>query len=213
MKLLVESQRDVKYITEADASGVKQLYISGIFAEAELKNRNGRIYPKSIMEKAVKEYIDEYVDKRCAIGELSHPESRPIAKPEFASHLVTELRMDGTTVYGKARVLPTPQGQILRGLLEGGVQMGVSTRALGSVKESSGTSYVQDDFKLFAIDAVDKPSSINAWVNAVNESAEWVVTDDGRILEKYKPLINKVLSEEKALKIFANFLSDIANRR
>lgn len=194
--------------------GTKDLYISGIFAEAELKNRNGRIYPKAVMERAINKYVEDYVSKKRAIGELSHPENRPMPKPEFASHLITELRMDGTTVYGKAKVLNTPQGQILRGLLEGGVQMGVSTRALGSLREGKdGTKIVEDDLQLFAIDAVSDPSSINAWVDAINESAEWVITGDGRVFEKTRTEVKKgKINEEKALAMFQKFLTEIQSR-
>lgn len=201
-------------ITEANDSGQKELYISGIFAEAELKNRNGRIYPKAVMENAINKYNSDYVSTKRAISELCHPENRCTVNPALASHLVTELKMDGNTVYGKAKVLNTPQGNILRGLLEGGVQMGVSTRALGSLKESNGVKYVQNDFQLYAIDAVSDPSSINAFVQAVNESTEWLVTDDGQILERLRAQVNKgKLTESKKLELFANFLSDIAKIR
>ena len=204
----------VNIITEANDTGSKDLYISGIFAEAELKNRNGRIYPKDVMESAVAKYNRDYVSPKRAISELEHPEGRCTVKPALASHLITELKMDGTTVYGKAKVLNTPQGNILRGLLEGGVQMGVSTRALGSLKESNGTKYVQNDFQLFAIDAVSDPSSINAWVNAVNESKEWLVTDNGEILERLKAQVNKgKLTESKKLEMFTRFLSEISTLR
>lgn len=212
MLFLRESQdfSTIKLINEGVG---KNLFIEGVFAQAELKNRNGRIYPKAVMESAVKKYVDDYVSKGRAISELSHPENRPTVKPELASHLITEMRMDGNNVNGKAKILNTPQGQIVRGLLEGGVQLGVSTRALGSVKEQNGSTIVQPDLQFFAVDVVSDPSGIDCFVNAVNESAEWIVTDDGQILEKYKSQVNKVLSEEQALKIFANFLSDIANRR
>ena len=211
MLFLRESQDhgSIKLINEGVG---KNLFIEGVFAQAELKNRNGRIYPKAVMESAVKKYVDDYVSKGRAISELSHPENRPTVKPELASHLITEMRMDGNNVNGKAKILNTPQGQIVRGLLEGGVQLGVSTRALGSVKEQNGSTIVQPDLQFFAVDVVSDPSGIDCFVNAVNESAEWIVTDDGQILEKYKSQVNKVLSEEKALKIFANFLADIANR-
>ena len=212
MLFLRESQEfgDIRLLTEGKG---KELFIEGIFAQSEKKNRNGRIYPKAVMESAINKYIKEFVLPKRALGELSHPENRPTVKPELACHLITELRFEGDNVMGKAKILNTPQGQIVRGLLEGGVQLGVSTRALGSVKEQNGSTVVQPDFQLFAVDVVSDPSGIDCFVDAINESQQWVVTDDGRILEKYKPLINKVLSEEKALKIFANFLSDIANRR
>lgn len=213
MLFLRESQ-DFSSIKILNEGVNKDLFIEGVFAQAELKNRNGRIYPRQIMESAVNKYISEYVKSKRSLGELSHPENRPTVKPELASHLITELRMVGNNVYGKAKILNTPQGQIVRGLLEGGVQLGVSTRALGSVKEQNGNQVVQNDLALYAVDVVSDPSGIDCWVNAINESREWVVADDGQILEKTKPLLNKShLSEEQKLKIFAKFLSEIANQR
>ena len=213
MLFLRESQ-DFSSIKILNEGAGKNLFIEGIFAQAELKNRNGRIYPKAVMESAINKYIAEYVQGKRALGELSHPENRPTVKPEMASHLITELKMEGNNVYGKAKILNTPQGQIVRGLLEGGVQLGVSTRALGSVKEQNGSQIVQNDLQMHAVDAVLDPSGIDCWVNAINESKEWVVTDDGQILEKTKTLVNKArLSEEQKLNLFANFLSEIANRR
>lgn len=210
MKFLREHFEDVQVITES-RDGKKELYIEGIFAQAVKKNRNGRIYPKPVMEQAVEKYVNEWVNNRRAIGELSHPEARPMPKPNLASHLVTSLKMEGNDVIGKARILPTPEGNTLRGLLEGGVQLGVSTRALGSVKESTDGILVQPDYQLFAIDAVSDPSGIDCWVNAINESQEWVVTGDGQILEKYQAELKKPkLNEERMFQLFANFLSDIA---
>lgn len=212
MLFLRESQ-DFSSIKILNEGAGKNLFIEGIFAQAELKNRNGRIYPKAVMESAINKYIAEYVQGKRALGELSHPENRPTVKPELASHLITELRMDGNNVQGKAKILNTPQGQIVRGLLEGGVQLGVSTRALGSVKEQNGSQVVQNDLQMHAIDVVGDPSGIDCWVNAITESTDWVVTDDGRILERTKSALNKAkLSEETKLKMFAKFLADIATR-
>lgn len=212
MLFLRESQ-DFSSIKILNEGAGKNLFIEGIFAQAELKNRNGRIYPKAVMESAINKYIAEYVQGNRALGELSHPENRPTVKPELASHLITELKMDGNNVQGKAKILNTPQGQIVRGLLEGGVQLGVSTRALGSVKEQNGSQVVQNDLQMHAIDVVGDPSGIDCWVNAINESTDWVVTDDGRILERTKSALNKAkLSEETKLKMFAKFLADIATR-
>lgn len=213
MILLSETQDFGSYKLLTEAKG-KDLFIEGTFAEYGIRNKNGRIYPRDIMESAVKKYITEFVSMKRALGELSHPEGRPSVKPELASHLITDFNMTGAgaqgVVEGKAKILNTPQGQIVRGLLEGGVQLGVSTRALGSIKESNGANVVQNDFQLFAVDVVSDPSAHSAWVNAVNESAEWVVTDDGRILEKYKKAINKQrIDESKALALFAKFLSEI----
>ena len=160
MKFLREATdfSSVKLITE----GInKDLFIEGIFAQAELKNRNGRVYPKKIMESAVTRYTEEFVAKNRALGELSHPDNRPTVKPEFASHLITKFQMEGNDVMGKAKILNTPQGQIVKGLLEGGVQLGVSTRGLGSVVQKEDTSFVGDDFMLMAVDVVSDPSGID----------------------------------------------------
>jgi hypothetical protein len=206
----------VEYVLEEGVAGKPaDLYMRGIFAEAEQLNRNGRIYPLAVMEAAIDKYILEFVDKKRALGELSHPDGRPQVKPEYASHLVTELKLVGNNVIGKAKVLNTPKGQILRGLLEGGVQMGVSTRALGSIKESNGVTVVQNDFQLFAIDAVSDPSAINAFVSAVNESQEWTITDDGRVVEKYKKIIDTTpkLNESQKLKLFTDFMCEISMKQ
>lgn len=209
MKFLRESvdTSDIKIITEGIQ---KELFIEGIFAQAEKENRNGRIYPKKIMESAVNKYIKEFVSSRRALGELSHPENRPTVKPELASHLITEFRMDGNNVMGKAKVLNTPQGQIVKGLLEGGVKLGVSTRGLGSVTEKNGSTFVGDDYTLMAVDVVSDPSGIDCWVDAINESQDWVITGDGRIVEAMrKELKKQKLTEERALSLFNKFLQDI----
>ena len=202
---------DVHVITEAkEGTGERQLFIEGIFAQAEKKNRNGRIYPKAVMESAIKAYTLNHVGKKRALGELSHPENRPQVKPELASHLITELRMDGNDVYGKAKVLNTPQGQILKGLLDGGVQMGVSTRGLGSVSQMAGATYVGADYLITAVDAVTNPSALDAWVNAVNESQEWLVNDDGQILEKMQKEIKKTrLTEERKMSLMTEFFKSL----
>lgn len=201
---------DVQLITEADASGKKSLMIEGIFAQAEKKNRNGRIYPKSVMEKSINGYIDNHVNKKRALGEISHPEGRPQVKPELASHLITELKFQGNDVYGKAKVLDTPQGQVLAGLLNGGVQMGVSTRGLGTVVERAGSTFVNDDYVVMAIDAVCDPSGIDCFVDAVNESQEWLVLDDGRVIEKMQQEIKKThLTEEHKFQMLQKFFASL----
>jgi len=204
---------NIEYLNEAGADGIKHTYLTGIFAEAELKNRNNRIYPQAVMESAIKKYCEDYVSKGRAISELSHPENRPMPKPEFASHLVTELKMVGSKAMGRARVLKTPQGQILEGLLSGGVKMGVSTRALGSVYESNGTTYVKDDFALFAVDAVVDPSGINCFVDAINESQEWLITDSGQAVEQTKKLLKPKLTETQKLTLFTDFLKAISAKK
>lgn len=205
---------EFRILTEAK-DGKKDLYIEGIFAQSEVKNRNGRYYTKPVMESAVNKYVNEWVDRNRAMGELSHPENRPMVKPEFASHLIKEFRMDGNNVYGKAKILNTPQGQIVKGLLEGGVQLGVSTRGLGSLVERAGAKYVQNDFLLTAVDIVSDPSGPDAWVDAINEGKEWVYLD-GKYVEQdiseAKAIIRSATVkalEEKKLALFEDFLHKI----
>lgn len=216
MLLLRESVdfADVQLLTEADSSGKKSLFIEGIFAQAEKKNRNGRIYPKAVMEKSINDYITNHVSKKRALGEISHPEGRPQVKPELASHLITELRFDNNDVYGKAKVLETPQGQVLAGLLNGGVQMGVSTRGLGTVAERSGSTFVNDDYVVMAIDAVADPSGIDCFVDAVNESQEWLVLDNGQVIEKMQQEIKKTqLTEERKLQMLQEFFASLGRKQ
>ena len=201
---------DVQLLTEADASGNKSLFMAGIFAQAEKKNRNGRIYPKAVMEKSINDYSEKHVKKKRALGEISHPENRPQVKPELASHLITELRFDGNDVYGKAKVLETPQGMVLAGLLNGGVQMGVSTRGLGTVVEKSGSTFVNPDYVIVAVDSVCDPSGIDCFVDAVNESQEWLVLDDGRVIEKMQQEIKKTqLTEERKFQMMQKFFASL----
>jgi hypothetical protein len=175
--LLIESSDQVEVLTEQTDQG-KKLYIEGVFAQAEVKNGNGRIYERKVMEGAMDKYITEYVDRRRALGELNHPDY-PMVDPAHACIRITELKWDGNDVYGKALVLDTPKGQIVRGLLEGGFNMGVSTRALGSLKERNGVKYVQDDLMFTAVDCVDNPSAPKAYVNALTECQKWTINESG----------------------------------
>jgi len=175
--MLVESSDQVEMLTEQTENG-KQLYIEGIFAQANKVNGNGRIYERKIMEGAMDSYISNYVSKRRALGELNHPD-RPTVDPAEAAILITEMTWQGDNVYGKAKVLNTPKGQIVKGLLEGGFSMGVSTRALGSLKEKNGVKYVQDDLMFTAVDAVDNPSAPDAYVSALTESRKWMINESG----------------------------------
>lgn len=171
-KLLVETSHNVELLHETTSKG-SQLFIEGIFAQAEVQNRNKRFYSRPIMETAVQKYIDSFVSKRRALGELNHPD-RPFVDPREAAILIESLQWDGNNVIGKAKVLNTPQGQIVAGLLEGGFNMGVSTRGLGTLKESRGMKHVQSDYTLTAVDCVDLPSGPDCYVNALTESVEWV---------------------------------------
>ena len=175
MKLLIdgnEPSQSVETITEQVGQD-KKYYIEGIFAQAEKKNRNGRMYPKKVLEKAVDEYQGLIKAKR-AISELNHPQS-PTPNPERASHLIESLKWEGNDVIGKARVLTTlPMGKIVKGLIDEGIQLGVSTRGLGSIMMREGVNIVQPDFTMTAIDVVGDPSAPDAFVRGLMESAEWV---------------------------------------
>jgi len=172
---LVECSNNIEVLTEETEHG-KQLYISGIFAQSSVKNGNGRIYERPIMESAVQKYNEQYVKKNRALGELNHPD-RPFPDPSEAAIRITEMNMDGDNVMGKALVLNTPKGQIIKGLLEGGFALGVSTRGLGSLKERDGAKYVQDDFMMTAVDCVDSPSAPNAYVKGIMENTQWALNE------------------------------------
>lgn len=173
--LLTESSTDIEVLSEQTSTG-KQLFIHGIFAQAEIVNGNGRKYSRSVMESAVQQYNDQYVSRNRAIGELNHPD-RPFPDVAEAAIRIVELKMNGNDVMGKALVLNTPKGQIIKGLLEGGFALGVSTRGLGTLKESGGVKHVQPDFRMTAIDAVDNPSAPGALMNHVYESVQWALNE------------------------------------
>lgn len=194
--LLRESSDDVEVLHEQDEHGKNQLFIEGIFAQSEVVNKNKRVYGKSILENAVNDYINDYVNERRALGELNHPKERPFADPAMGAVLIKELHWQGNDVYGKALVLPTPQGAIVKGLLEGGFKLGVSTRGLGSVSESNGMNKVTE-YMMTAIDCVDNPSGPNCFVNAVNESVEWV-----QVNGVWQPLIKESLNNDDTLQLF-----------
>jgi len=217
MNLLLDSQlteQTVKTLQEASGTGDKKYFIEGIFAQAELQNRNGRIYPKKVLEKAVDSYQPTIAARR-ALGELNHP-AHPNVNPERASHLIEKLEWDGNNVTGRAKILTSlPMGMIAKGLIDEGVSFGVSTRGLGSIAERNGVKLVQDDFVLNTIDLVSDPSGIDCWVEGIMEGKEWVfdaTTGNWVIAEKIqsqlKTLSSKQIQEQK-LKLFANFLKQI----
>ena len=218
MKLITEyKESDVQCIVEKKEDGTKNYMIEGIFAQADQKNRNGRVYPKPIMEGAVKKYVDEQVSKGRAVGELNHP-SGPTVNLDKVSHKITELKMDGSNVIGKARILETPMGQIVRGLLDGEVSLGVSTRGMGSLENRNGVMYVKEDFMLNTVDIVQDPSAPNAFVNGVMEGVEWVWNNgiiEAQEIEKIETEIKKASRAdlyEVQVREFKNFLSLLETR-
>ena len=211
MKLITEhNDVELSYVTE-EKDGKKNLVIEGVFMQAEQKNRNGRIYPKQVLEAAVNKYHLEQVSKGRAVGELNHPEG-PTINLDKVSHKITELSWQGNNVVGKATVLNTPMGQIVQGLMEGGVQLAVSSRGMGSLEQRSGTNYVKGDFMLNAIDVVQDPSAPQAFVNGVMEGVEWILengTFKPQEIEKLETEIKESASPEMQMKAFKDFLSKL----
>ena len=215
MKLISESIEDVDYLIEDDESGKKNYKIKGPFLQAEIKNRNGRIYPMPILQKEVNRYNKEYIQKNRAFGELGHPDG-PTVNLERVSHLITNLYPDGNNFIGEAKILDTPYGKIVKNLIDEGAKLGVSSRGMGSLVPSRGAQVVKDDFYLAtAADIVADPSAPNAFVEGIMEGKEWV-WDNGAVkemdIENYKKELDKKYQraqarEEKAVEIFENFMS------
>lgn len=216
MKLIREVVEHTNCIVEEKIGKGKQYFIEGVFLQSALTNRNGRSYPEHIMDKEVGRYMQETVRQNRAYGELGHPDS-PSINLDRVSHLIVDLRKEGTNYIGKAKILDTPMGQIAKGLLDGGANLGVSSRALGSLQmNKEGVQVVQDDFMLStAADIVADPSAPDAFVRGIMESREWVFVN-GKFVEKHidevKSFIKKTSSknlDEAKLIAFQNFLSKI----
>ena len=213
MKLIAEYNEDhLEVLTEAKADGGKKYSIEGVFMQAETKNRNGRIYPKPIMENAVSKYVTEQVSKGRAVGELNHPEG-PTVNLDKVSHKIESLDWKGNDVVGKATILETPMGMIVRGLLDGGINLGVSTRGMGSLERGNNAMIVKDDFLLNAVDIVQDPSAPSAFVNGVMEGVEWVWNNgiiEAQTIERMETEIKKATRAdlyETQVREFKNFLS------
>jgi hypothetical protein len=214
MKLIIESSADVELdvLTEAKAGGGKNHFIEGVFMQSETKNRNGRVYPKQIMERAVDKYVREQVKTKRAVGELNHPDG-PTVNLDKVSHLIESLDWQKNDVVGKARILETPMGMIVKGLLDGGVRLGVSTRGMGSLEQRNGVMYVKDDFLLSTVDIVQDPSAPTAFVNGIMEGVEWVWNNgiiEAQVIERMETEIKKAPRSglyEAQTREFKNFLS------
>jgi len=204
----------IEFITE-EKNGEKSHFIKGVFMQAEQKNRNGRIYPKKTLGEQVNKYVTNYVDQNRAFGELGHPDG-PVVNLERVSHMIKELREDGNNWVGKAKIMDTPYGKIVKNLIDEGAKLGVSSRGMGSLKSVNGTNVVQDDFYLAtAADIVADPSAPEAFVEGVMEGKEWV-WDNGVIREqeiaRMKQRLqqtNRIKLEEAKLNLFKSFLSKL----
>lgn len=221
MKLITELYDELELITEAKEDGSKDHYIKGIFLQAEMPNRNGRIYRLPIMEAAVNKYMDTHVKNNRAYGELGHP-AGPQINLDRVSHIITELKQDGNNFIGKAKLTDTPMGNIAKGLLKSGANLGVSSRGMGSLKpRKDGIMEVQDDFHLAtAADIVADPSAPNAFVKGVMENVDWVYdasTDSWyqeKLHETRKTLRKMTTSqlEESKLRLFESFMFRLSSK-
>ena len=214
MKLITETIENVEVITEGKGDD-KKLYIEGVFLQSEIKNRNGRMYPFSVLEKEVERYNEEYVKTNRALGELGHPDG-PTVNLDRVSHRITSLRAEGNNFIGKAQILSTPNGNIAKALLDEGVKLGVSSRGMGSIDKREDCGVVMDDFMLAtAADIVADPSAPDAFVNGIMEGKEWA-WDNGILKEtkvaKYQRYMDDATRknlEERTLKVFNDFLTGL----
>ena len=207
MKLITECSQDVEYIVEGKA---KEQYIKGIFMQSDIKNQNGRMYPYSVLQKEVRNYNKKFVQESRALGELGHPDG-PTINLDRVSHIITELYEDGKNFIGKAKIMNTPNGKIVKNLIESGVRLGVSSRGLGSVKQNkSGVNEVQKDFVLSTVDIVSDPSAPDAFVNGIMEGREFSLTGEIEydIRNEIRNTVSKKLDEKK-IQLFQNFINNL----
>jgi hypothetical protein len=215
VKLISESAEDVEYIVEEKENGKKNYKIRGIFMQADVKNRNGRVYPLEVLQKEVAKYNKNFIRENRAFGELGHPEG-PTVNLERVSHMVTELHPDGKNFIGEAKIIETPMGKIVKNLIDEGAKLGVSSRGMGSLEQKNGANYVRDDFYLAtAADIVADPSAPNAFVEGIMEGKEWV-WDHGSLVEAHVAEMKKVFDVKKRQRdakigalAFANFLKKL----
>ena len=214
MKLITETIEDIRTIVESNESGGRNYFITGVMMEAGVVNRNKRMYNESILKKECKRYISEHVNKNRALGELNHP-SGPTVNLDRVSHMIVNLNESGSQIMGKAKILDTPMGKIVKSLIDEGAQLGVSSRGMGSLKSQGGVNIVQEDFTLAAIDIVADPSAPNAFVNGILEGKEWI-WENGLLVEKQIASYEKQLKraskkqlEETAIKLFKDFLGKL----
>ena len=212
VKLISEQIQDVEYICEEKEDGKKNYKIKGIFMQADVKNRNGRVYPMEVLQKEVNRYNKEYINENRAFGELGHPDG-PTVNLERASHMITALYPDGKNFIGEAKVLSTPMGNIVKNLMDEGGKLGVSSRGMGSLEQRNGANYVGKDFYLAtAADIVADPSAPNAFVEGIMEGKEWVWNHGSlvesqlvKMQERINTRVRKREANENALEL-ASFL-------
>jgi hypothetical protein len=217
MKLIKEVTEEIKYISELnEETGKKSHFIEGVFLQSNLKNRNGRMYPKEVMQKEVARYTKESIEKKRAYGELGHPDG-PTVNLDRVSHMIVGLKEDGDNYIGRAKILDTPMGRIVKELIDEGASLGVSSRGLGSLKERNGVNEVQEDFMLAtAADIVADPSAPDAYVQGIMENKEWTFVNgiwQEKELEESKAMIRAASSKELEavkLEVFESFLTKLS---
>ena len=214
MKLIVEHVEDIEFLTE-EKDGKEYTYIQGVFLQGDIKNRNGRVYPMPVLQREVTNYSQNYIEKARALGELGHPDG-PTINLDRVSHKIVELYQDGSNFIGKAKLLETPMGNIAKNLLREGVQLGVSSRGVGSLEAKGGSNYVRDDFMLTtAADIVADPSAPDAFVNGIMEGKEWVwengLLKEAEIQRVKKELerVSRIQLESKILESFEKLLFNL----
>lgn len=217
MRLIKEFNESINYLVEDSKDPKKpNVFIEGVFLQSDLKNKNGRIYPKEVMQREVNRYVEEAVKTKRAYGELGHPDG-PTVNLDRVSHMITSLKEDGSNYIGRAKIMDTPMGRIVKELISEGAQLGVSSRGLGSLKEKGGINEVQDDFMLAtAADIVADPSAPDAFVQGIMEGKEWVFVN-GRWteqdIEESQGIITRASQgqlEEAKLEVFSNFMSKLS---
>ena len=212
MKLITEHTNEIEYLSEGKG---KEQYIKGIFMQSDIKNQNGRVYPHAVLQKEVKNFNTKYVNEGRALGELGHPMG-PVINLDRVSHVIKELKEDGKNFVGKAKVMDTPNGKIVKNFISEGVKLGVSSRGMGSLKANkNGVNEVQKDFVLSTVDIVADPSAPDAFVNGIMEGKEWV-WENGVIKEQdidamKKTIMNAKMKEleQKKLEVFQKFLQNL----
>ena len=212
MKLITEHTNEIEYLSEGKG---KEQYIKGIFMQSDIKNQNGRVYPHAVLQKEVKNFNTKYVNEGRALGELGHPMG-PVINLDRVSHVIKELTQDGKNFIGKAKVMDTPNGKIVKNFISEGVKLGVSSRGMGSVKiNKEGVNEVQKDFVLSTVDIVADPSAPDAFVNGIMEGKEWI-WENGIIKERDIDAMKKIIEnanirelEQKKLEVFHKFLQNL----
>lgn len=229
MKLITEVTEEAHVLTEMnEETGKKSYFIEGIFMQGDIKNRNGRIYPSAVLQKEMNRYQKDFIDTKRALGELGHPDG-PSINGDRVSHLITEMKQDGSNFIGKARILGTPMGEIVKTFIDEGITVGVSTRGLGSVKPTKdGIMEVQNDFHLATVDVVTDPSGPNCFVNGIMENAEyyydiasgnWIAQQSiEQVIEEIQEEVEKEVrrvvhrvDESTAARLFERFVNSLRN--